>query len=73
MKIKTAIILCAGYGKRLLPLTNDVPKPLLKFKNENLLDNTIEFIKSIGITSIKINTFYLGDQINSFIKKKIII
>ena len=70
MKIKTAIILCAGYGKRLLPLTNDIPKPLLKVKNNNLLDNTIEFIKSIGITNIKINTFYLGDQISSFIENK---
>ena len=70
MKIKTAIILCAGYGKRLSPLTNDIPKPLLKVKNKNLLDNTIEFIKSIGITNIKINTFYLADQINRFIENK---
>ena len=61
MKIKTAIILCAGYGKRLLPLTNNTPKPLLEIKNKNLLDNTIEFIKSIGITRIKINTFYTSN------------
>ena len=70
MKVNTAIILCAGYGKRLSPLTKDTPKPLLKIKNKNLLDNTINFIKSIGINNIKINTFYLGDQINSFIKNK---
>ena len=41
MKIKTALILCAGYGKRLQPITNDIPKPLLKVKNTNLLDNAI--------------------------------
>ena len=70
MRVKTALILCAGYGKRLAPITNDIPKPLLKVKNINLLDNTIEFIKSIGITNIKINTFYLADQISSFIKNK---
>ena len=70
MKIKTAIILCAGYGKRLLPLTRDIPKPLLEIKSNNLLDNTIQLIKSIGITRIKINTFYLADQISSFIKNK---
>ena len=30
MKIRTALVLCAGYGKRLKPITNDTPKPLLK-------------------------------------------
>ena len=38
MKVKTALILCAGYGKRLAPITNIIPKPLLKVKNTNLLD-----------------------------------
>tara|TARA_B100001250_G_scaffold229839_1_gene197309 strand:- start:2141 stop:2824 length:684 start_codon:yes stop_codon:yes gene_type:complete len=70
MKIKTALILCAGYGKRLLPLTENTPKPLLKVNNINLLDNTINFVKSIGVTNIKINTFYLGEQIKKFIEKK---
>jgi len=70
MKIKTALILCAGYGKRLAPITNDVPKPLLNVKNLNLLDNTLKFVQSIGITKLKINTFYLSDQINNFIEKK---
>jgi len=70
MKIKTALILCAGYGKRLSPLTNDIPKPLLKVKNINLLDNTFEFLKSIGISNIKINTYYLGEQIEKFIEQK---
>ena len=70
MKIKTALILCAGYGKRLLPLTEDIPKPLLKVKNINLLDNTLEFLQSIGISKIKINTFYLGEQIKKFIDQK---
>ena len=70
MKINTALILCAGYGKRLLPLTSDVPKPLLNVKNTNLLDNTLKFVQSIGITKIKINTFYLGEQIKNFVDKQ---
>ena len=70
MKVKTALILCAGYGKRLAPITEDVPKPLLKIKNVNLLDNTLNFVKSIGINKIKINTFYLREQIKNFIEKK---
>jgi len=70
MKVKTALILCAGYGKRLAPITNNIPKPLLKVKNINLLDNTLKFVKSIGINKIKINTFYLSEQIKNFIEKQ---
>ena len=70
MKIKTALILCAGYGKRLSPLTNDIPKPLLKVKNMNLLENTLKFAQSIGITKLKINTFYLSEQIKNFVDKQ---
>ena len=70
MKIKSALILCAGYGKRLQPITNDIPKPLLNIKNINLLDNCLRFVQSIGIKNIKINTFYLGGKIKSFIENK---
>ena len=70
MKVKSALILCAGYGKRLQPITNDTPKPLLKIKNINLLDNTLNFVQSIGINKIKINTFYLVKKIQNFIKSK---
>ncbi len=70
MKIKSALILCAGYGKRLQPLTNNIPKPLLNIKKINLLDNSLRFIQSIGIEKIKINTFYLGDKIQNYIESK---
>jgi len=69
-KINTALILCAGYGKRLNPLTLKVPKPLLKLKDISLLENTINFINDLGIKNILINTFYLKEQINEFINKK---
>ena len=70
MKIRTALILCAGYGKRLQPITNDIPKPLLKVENTNLLDNTLKFVQSLGINNIKINTFYLSEKIQNFIESK---
>ena len=70
MKIKSALILCAGYGKRLQPITNDIPKPLLNIKNINLLDNSLRFVQSIGIKKIKINTFYLGVKIQNFVESK---
>ena len=43
---------------------------MLKVNNVNLLDNTLNFIKSIGITKIKINTYYLGEQISDYIKRQ---
>jgi MurNAc alpha-1-phosphate uridylyltransferase len=68
MQIKTALILCAGFGKRLLPLTNSTPKPLLEINKKKLLDNAINFVFQIGIKKIKINTFHLSGQIKNFIK-----
>ena len=63
MKINTALILCAGFGKRLNPITLKTPKPLIKLNDITLLDNTINLIKELGISEIKLNTFYLKDQI----------
>jgi Nucleoside-diphosphate-sugar pyrophosphorylase involved in lipopolysaccharide biosynthesis/translation initiation factor 2B, gamma/epsilon subunits (eIF-2Bgamma/eIF-2Bepsilon) len=60
MNIETALILCAGYGKRLNPLTLKTPKPLLKINEVTLLENTINLITKLGIKKIKINTFYLN-------------
>ena len=49
MNIETALILCAGYGKRLNPLTLKIPKPLLKLNEITLLENTINLITKLGI------------------------
>ena len=70
MKIKTAVILCAGYGKRLNPITLKTPKPLLKINEITLLENCINLINSLGISKIIINTFYLSEKIEEFIKDK---
>ena len=70
MKIKTALILCAGYGKRLSPLTLEKPKPLIEVNKITLLENTINLIKKLNIQKIKINTFYLENQIENFISTK---
>ena len=70
MKVKTALILCAGLGKRLNPLTLQKPKPLLELNNITLLENTINLIKELGIKKIFLNTFYLENQIYNFLKEK---
>jgi len=67
MTINTALILCAGYGKRLNPITLKIPKPLIEINEITLLENSINFLEKLGIKNIKINTFYLHDQIQKFI------
>ena len=70
MKINTALILCAGYGKRLNPLTLEKPKPLLKINEITLLENCINLIQFLGIKKVIINTFYLKEKIEKFISIK---
>ena len=70
MKINTALILCAGFGKRLNPITLKIPKPLLEIKDVTMLEKSINLIKEMGIGKIFINTFYLKEHFSNFIKKK---
>ena len=68
MKIDTALILCAGFGKRLNPLTLNTPKPLLKIDNKTLLEGCISMLIKLEIKKILLNTFHLKQQIFDFIK-----
>ena len=70
MKINTALILCAGFGKRLNPITLNTPKPLLAIKDVSMLERCINLIEKLGIQKILINTFYLKDQFSVFLKSK---
>ena len=68
MKIDTALILCAGFGKRLNPITLDTPKPLLKINDLTMLDHCIKLIIDLDIKKILINTFYLKKKFYEFFK-----
>ena len=70
MKIKTALILCAGFGKRVQPITDNLPKPLIVYKSQTLLENTINLLTKLKIEKVKINVFYLKQQIIDFVNKK---
>ena len=70
MKINSALILCAGYGKRLNPVTLEIPKPLLKLNNITMLENCINLIIKLGIKKICLNTFHLKEQIIDFVNTK---
>ena len=67
--IKKAMILAAGFGKRLNPLTINCPKPLLKIENQTLLSNTLKFLKLFGIKKVIINVQYLKNQIIDYVNK----
>ncbi len=70
MKINTALILCAGLGERLKPLTLTTPKPLLEVNNISVLERCINLIIKFGAKKIIINTFHLSNQFIEFIKNK---
>ncbi len=70
MEINTALILCAGFGKRLNPLTNKIPKPLLELDKITMLEKCINVTIKLGIKKIFLNTFHLEDKIFEFIKNR---
>ena len=64
------MILAAGFGKRLNPLTISCPKPLLTIGENTLLSNTLKFLEKIKVTKVIINTHYLQEQIVEYLDKK---
>ncbi len=67
MKIKYGMILAAGLGKRMRPITNKKPKPLLEVGGITLLERAINLLTNHGVKEISVNIHHLGDQIEKFI------
>ena len=65
-----AIILCAGKGERLKPLTDTIPKPLVPIAGRHLLEYNLLLLKHHNIKEICINTSYLADKIKDYINNK---
>lgn len=61
------MILAAGQGKRMMPLTKNTPKPLIKVQGLTLIEHSINALKKAGISEIVINISYLGEQIKSYL------
>ena len=59
----SGMILAAGFGKRMMPLTKNLPKPLVDINGTTLLDNSINFLTKLGCTQIIINTHYQSHKI----------
>lgn len=60
------MIMAGGRGKRLSPLTDTVPKPMLKLGNKPIIEHNIDRLISFGIKKIYISVKYLGDQIQNY-------
>ena len=67
--VKKAIVLAAGFGNRLRPLTLSRPKPLLPVMGEPMLARILDMLVSWGVEDIAVNAHYLADQIEDFVKE----
>ena len=63
-----AMIMGAGLGKRMRPLTNDMPKPLVKFNGKPLIDYTLSSLDKNGIRLAVVNVHYCADQMVNHLK-----
>ena len=68
--IKHGMVLAAGLGKRMQPLTLKTPKPLLEINNISLLERAIKLLINSGVEEISINVHHLPEQIEKFIREK---
>lgn len=67
-KINTAMILAAGMGSRLRPLTDTIPKPLINVGGQPMLLRTLRMLADAGIERVVINTHYLAQQVENAVR-----
>lgn len=67
MTIRSAIVLAAGLGTRLRPLTDHTPKPLLNIGDKRLIDFPLEQLATAGVHDVVINLHYKGDAIQDYV------
>jgi len=62
-----ALLLAAGFGTRLHPITRDIPKCLVQVRGEVLLGRWLRILREIGVEQVLVNTHYLADQVERFL------
>ena len=67
MTVNHAMILAAGLGTRMRPLTLETPKPLIKVGRKNLLERSLNLLENHGVEQIIINVHHLADKIEKFL------
>ena len=64
---KVAMVLSAGYGKRMKPLTDTTPKPMLALNGKPLIGHVMDRLARTGVTRAVVNLHYLGEQIRDYL------
>src|SRR4051794_16582909 len=66
----TAMIMAAGLGKRMRPLTATKPKPLIEVKGKALLDHVLEKLRAAGVKNVVVNVHYLADALEAHLMSR---
>ena len=66
----TAMVLAAGYGKRMRPMTDTMPKPMVPLNGKPLIGHVIDRLVRTGVTRAVVNLHYLGEQIRNYLKSE---
>ncbi len=69
-KVSRAMIMAAGFGTRMRPLTDDRPKPLVVVRDRTLLDHALDRLVKAGVTMVVINLHYRAQQVKDHLAKR---
>ncbi len=67
---KTGMVLAAGLGKRMRPITDTIPKPLVPVHGRTLLDHAIDRLEAVGVETVVVNTHYLASQVTNHLAQR---
>jgi MurNAc alpha-1-phosphate uridylyltransferase len=67
---KTAMVLAAGLGQRMRPLTDKLPKPLVPLGGQAMLDTILDRLEARGVTRVVVNLYYLGEMIEAHLQSR---
>lgn len=69
---QVAMVMAAGFGTRMRPITDKLPKPLVKVLGRPLIDYSLDFLASSGVKKAVVNSYYLADLLEGHLRSRII-